>query len=371
MKRQGDHGPARSCASWSARRAPVSQTIADVAVQGVDREAGDAGRYPPACELLGQDAELRCLRLASAARLSAAGRPLSHEAPARGFTRIPTLTCVPGARRPHRSSCERRSRFTWTPVSTSASTSDADRFVPVKLISSTDQPFASACRTSPGEHASIPTEPRAPTNASTSGSRWALSASRSRKDWPARSNASTRPRACSSTGGRSVREDGRAVVPRDRLGVTAVNRAAGRRGSRAPVGSTTVPCRGPMLAFGRSAEALRLGPGGPAALPRVSRRGVGRAGPRRPPPVRDADARGRAGGALVVDVLDKREGYRRAFAGFDLRKVARFTPAKVARLLRTRGSCATGEDRRDDRQARASSTSKEEHGSSTRTCGAS
>ena len=131
---------------------------------------------------------------------SAAGRPL-HEAPARGFTRIPTV--APGARRPHRSSCERRSRFTWTPLSTSSSTSDADRFVPVKLISSTDQPFASACRTSPGEHASIPTEPRPRTNASTSGSRWALSASRSRNGAPARSNASIRPRACSPIRGRS------------------------------------------------------------------------------------------------------------------------------------------------------------------------
>src|SRR5262249_49026987 len=33
----------------------------------------------------------------------------------------------------------------------------------------------------------------------------------------------------------------------------------------------------------------------------VSRRGVGRPAPRRPPPVRDADPRGRAGRALVVD----------------------------------------------------------------------
>ena len=32
-------------------------------------------------------------------------------------------------------------------------------------------------------------------------------------------------------------------------------------------------------------------------------------------------------------ILRKREGYRRAFAGFDPLKVARFTPAKVERLL--------------------------------------
>jgi DNA-3-methyladenine glycosylase I len=32
-------------------------------------------------------------------------------------------------------------------------------------------------------------------------------------------------------------------------------------------------------------------------------------------------------------ILRKREGYRRAFAGFDPSKVARFTPAKVERLM--------------------------------------
>jgi len=32
-------------------------------------------------------------------------------------------------------------------------------------------------------------------------------------------------------------------------------------------------------------------------------------------------------------VLNRREGYRRAFAGFDPEKVARYTPAKVERLL--------------------------------------
>jgi DNA-3-methyladenine glycosylase I len=32
-------------------------------------------------------------------------------------------------------------------------------------------------------------------------------------------------------------------------------------------------------------------------------------------------------------ILNKREGYRRAFAGFDAAKVARFTPAEVERLM--------------------------------------
>ena len=36
-------------------------------------------------------------------------------------------------------------------------------------------------------------------------------------------------------------------------------------------------------------------------------------------------------------ILNKREGYRRAFAGFDAAKVARFTPAKVERLLQDPG----------------------------------
>ena len=36
-------------------------------------------------------------------------------------------------------------------------------------------------------------------------------------------------------------------------------------------------------------------------------------------------------------ILDKRDGYRRAFAGFDVAKVARFTPAKVERLLHDPG----------------------------------
>ena len=41
-------------------------------------------------------------------------------------------------------------------------------------------------------------------------------------------------------------------------------------------------------------------------------------------------------------ILNKRDGYRSAFAGFDPAKVARFTPAKVERLLQDRASFATG-----------------------------
>lgn len=36
-------------------------------------------------------------------------------------------------------------------------------------------------------------------------------------------------------------------------------------------------------------------------------------------------------------ILNKREGYRRAFAGFDPAKIARFTPAKIERLLEDPG----------------------------------
>jgi DNA-3-methyladenine glycosylase I len=36
-------------------------------------------------------------------------------------------------------------------------------------------------------------------------------------------------------------------------------------------------------------------------------------------------------------ILHKREGYRKAFAGFDVAKVARFTPAKVEKLLQNPG----------------------------------
>lgn len=57
-------------------------------------------------------------------------------------------------------------------------------------------------------------------------------------------------------------------------------------------------------------------------------------------PVRD-DARqfefllleGAQAGLSWATILHRREGYRRAFAGFDPARVARFTPARVAKLL--------------------------------------
>jgi DNA-3-methyladenine glycosylase I len=53
-------------------------------------------------------------------------------------------------------------------------------------------------------------------------------------------------------------------------------------------------------------------------------------------------------------ILNKREGYRRAFAGFDPEKVARFTPARIEKLLadpgivrnRQKVECAVGNARR-------------------------
>ena len=42
---------------------------------------------------------------------------------------------------------------------------------------------------------------------------------------------------------------------------------------------------------------------------------------------------GAQAGLSWATILNKREGYRRAFAGFDPAKVARFSPAKVERLL--------------------------------------
>jgi len=46
---------------------------------------------------------------------------------------------------------------------------------------------------------------------------------------------------------------------------------------------------------------------------------------------------GAQAGLSWATILNKREGYRRAFAGFDAAKVARFTPAKVERLLQDSG----------------------------------
>jgi DNA-3-methyladenine glycosylase I len=42
---------------------------------------------------------------------------------------------------------------------------------------------------------------------------------------------------------------------------------------------------------------------------------------------------GAQAGLSWATILNKREGYRKAFAGFDPSKVARFTPAKIERLL--------------------------------------
>ncbi|MGH2629245.1 MAG: DNA-3-methyladenine glycosylase I [Actinomycetota bacterium] len=42
---------------------------------------------------------------------------------------------------------------------------------------------------------------------------------------------------------------------------------------------------------------------------------------------------GAQAGLSWATILNKREGYRRAFAGFDPMKVARFSPAKIERLL--------------------------------------
>jgi len=46
---------------------------------------------------------------------------------------------------------------------------------------------------------------------------------------------------------------------------------------------------------------------------------------------------GAQAGLAWSTILNKREGYRRAFAGFEPAKVARFTPAKVERLLEDQG----------------------------------
>ena len=46
---------------------------------------------------------------------------------------------------------------------------------------------------------------------------------------------------------------------------------------------------------------------------------------------------GAQAGLSWATILNKREGYRRAFAGFEASKVARFSPAKVERLLHDPG----------------------------------
>jgi DNA-3-methyladenine glycosylase I len=46
---------------------------------------------------------------------------------------------------------------------------------------------------------------------------------------------------------------------------------------------------------------------------------------------------GAQAGLSWITVLKKRENYRKAFSAFDPRKVARFTPAKIERLLQDQG----------------------------------
>jgi DNA-3-methyladenine glycosylase I len=46
---------------------------------------------------------------------------------------------------------------------------------------------------------------------------------------------------------------------------------------------------------------------------------------------------GAQAGLSWITILRKREAYRAAFAGFDPRRVARFTPARVARLMQNPG----------------------------------
>ena len=46
---------------------------------------------------------------------------------------------------------------------------------------------------------------------------------------------------------------------------------------------------------------------------------------------------GAQAGLSWITILRKREAYRKAFDGFDPRKVARYTPARVAKLMRNEG----------------------------------
>ena len=46
---------------------------------------------------------------------------------------------------------------------------------------------------------------------------------------------------------------------------------------------------------------------------------------------------GAQAGLAWITILRKREGYRKAFAGFDPRKVARFTPARARKLMANPG----------------------------------
>ena len=73
--------------------------------------------------------------------------------------------------------------------------------------------------------------------------------------------------------------------------------------------------------------------GGDSRVPRLPRRRVGAPGHGRRPAVREACLEGFQAGLSWLTILRKREAFRRAFAGFDFRQVARFGERDVERLL--------------------------------------
>ena len=91
--------------------------------------------------------------------------------------------------------------------------------------------------------------------------------------------------------------------------------------------------RASMIHGKASETALRLGHARRRADDRLPRRGVGRAGPRRPQAVRVPTLESAQAGLSWLVVLRKREAYRRAFADFDPEKVARFTDKRIEKLL--------------------------------------
>jgi len=76
-----------------------------------------------------------------------------------------------------------------------------------------------------------------------------------------------------------------------------------------------------------------VGVGARRADARLSRPRVGRRHEERPRPLRAGDARGRPAGLSWSTVLNRRDGYRRAFAGFEIDAVAAFGPQEEERLL--------------------------------------
>jgi len=64
---------------------------------------------------------------------------------------------------------------------------------------------------------------------------------------------------------------------------------------------------------------------------------MGRAGARRQEALRVPDPGGAQAGLSWSTILHKRENYRKAFARFDPRKVAKFTRKDVARLMKDAG----------------------------------